>query len=1179
MKRIGFRVVASMSLVFFLLTPLPLAAQPVGIWTSPEELLGKPTSGPAWDAVLSGARQNVSHPDLADQDDHTGVYVLAKAIVYTRAPDQFSSYRNEAIASIETLVAKGHPGGRTLAWGRNIGAYVMAADLLGYRSTAFDTYLRHLVTDWKGTQLNRNLHEMFEYMPNNWGTLASGSVIAIYRYLGDAMNLDRVHAHWVRLLGGPTPDVSMSWGSDMSWHADENHPLMINPAGATKNCPGSAGDSLWLGDGRVLIDGLLTAEMRRGGSCKAEPAKTGYAWEGLQGIIVAARAFERAGKPAWKVADSAIYRAAFMLQETLAWKATSNNDGWLLIFLDDAYGTSWAESLNNKYGAGRGAGWGYVLGGGDGGGSDNQAPSVNAGSGRSIEEGETLALNGSVSDDGLPDPPGGLTVRWTRLSGPGTVSFANPASASTTVTFSEPGVYQLQLEADDAEFLSTDVLTVTVQEKSNPTPPASPSGLVAIPLSASEVELRWTDESANEEAFHVEREVQGSFVEIATTDANRSTLLDTNLQPAREYRYRVRASNSTGFSNYSNEAVATTGSSQGTVKSVTPVADTYVKKDDASPHGNEARVLVKGQSFVKRTGYIKFDTSHVTGEISSAKLRLHVASHISWPDPSVIELRELVDSSWDESMNWFNRVPEQAMGAVLDTLSVPIGATTWDIDVTSYATGRRGAGANVISFAFTSTVETNGGLWIQSRETSTPPELVLINSDIIPPSNQPPTASISVDVNAGESPLTVRFDGNASSDVDGRIEQYRWDFGDGTNAEGATAEHVYTITGSYSATLTVTDNEGATGSASVTIRVSSPGDTRLGHTYPLTVVWTWGGPVPEWYAKFDLVVTRETDGELVRRVKSINPDVLWVPQLFDWNAGTEDAERGSMREHHYLHDSNGNRISLYGLDGVWNANLTDVAQPGGERYVDFAPRFMADKISNPTGDPPSEIDGVSTDGIYRQFHYWYDGDYRRMWPDVDLDGNGVNDRVEYGEAWVLNHHVAGVDHLISTLRQQMGDDKIVVLNTGSSEFFGGKNVNGFLFENSSAHFGSWLYNKRLFEQFEQDLRQPIVHMNNWVPEGRDPGRPSLSKNYYTFMRFSLARSMLFGTYFEYESLETGEQYFIKYYDEMDLDVGYPKGPMQQVKSTGPEGEGIWGPLLRRRRCDRQCLFPRPSRHR
>ena len=98
----------------------------VGIWTSPEELLGKPTSGPAWDAVLGGAGRSVSNPDLVNQDDHTGVYVLAKAIVYTRAPSQFGSYRNEAIASIETLVAKGHPGGRTLAWGRNIGAYVIA---------------------------------------------------------------------------------------------------------------------------------------------------------------------------------------------------------------------------------------------------------------------------------------------------------------------------------------------------------------------------------------------------------------------------------------------------------------------------------------------------------------------------------------------------------------------------------------------------------------------------------------------------------------------------------------------------------------------------------------------------------------------------------------------------------------------------------------------------------------------------------------------------------------------------------------------------------------------------------------------------------------------------------------------------------------------------------------------
>ena len=140
-------------------------AQNIGIWSSVSELGNKSTSGPEWGAVLDGAKENTSSPSLSNQDDHTGVHVLAKAIVYVKTGDE--KYKNEAIQSIEKLVANGRPSGRTLAWGRNICGYVAAADLLNYHNSAFKDYCRHLVTDWQGSQLNRNLREMVEYKPSN----------------------------------------------------------------------------------------------------------------------------------------------------------------------------------------------------------------------------------------------------------------------------------------------------------------------------------------------------------------------------------------------------------------------------------------------------------------------------------------------------------------------------------------------------------------------------------------------------------------------------------------------------------------------------------------------------------------------------------------------------------------------------------------------------------------------------------------------------------------------------------------------------------------------------------------------------------------------------------------------------------------------------------------------------
>jgi hypothetical protein len=66
----------------------------------------------------------------------------------------------------------------------------------------------------------------------------------------------------------------------------------------------------------------------------------------------------------------------------------------------------------------------------------------------------------------------------------------------------------------------------------------------------------------------------------------------------------------------------------------------------------------------------------------------------------------------------------------------------------------------------------------------------------------------------------VAFDGSASSDPDGSIASYRWDFGDGAQAQGARASHAYASAGAFVARLTVTDNAGATASATLTISVA-----------------------------------------------------------------------------------------------------------------------------------------------------------------------------------------------------------------------------------------------------------------------------------------------------------------------------------------------------------------------
>jgi len=97
--------------------------------------------------------------------------------------------------------------------------------------------------------------------------------------------------------------------------------------------------------------------------------------------------------------------------------------------------------------------------------------------------------------------------------------------------------------------------------------------------------------------------------------------------------------------------------------------------------------------------------------------------------------------------------------------------------------------------------------------------------------NQPPTARLSASPSSGTAPLAVQLSAAASSDADGSIVSYRFEFGDGATAgpqASATANHTY-ATGHWTARVTVTDNGGATASAFASVAVSSPPSNLVGN--------------------------------------------------------------------------------------------------------------------------------------------------------------------------------------------------------------------------------------------------------------------------------------------------------------------------------------------------------------
>jgi PKD repeat protein/uncharacterized protein YgiM (DUF1202 family) len=116
------------------------------------------------------------------------------------------------------------------------------------------------------------------------------------------------------------------------------------------------------------------------------------------------------------------------------------------------------------------------------------------------------------------------------------------------------------------------------------------------------------------------------------------------------------------------------------------------------------------------------------------------------------------------------------------------------------------------SYQVTLTVTDNGGL----SDSAT----LAVQIDE-PAVNQPPTAVIEGPSHGlvGE---TLAFRGSGSSDSDGSIVKYEWDFGDGATEDKAKVAHVYTQAGSYQVTLTVTDDGGLSDSATLAVQIEEP---------------------------------------------------------------------------------------------------------------------------------------------------------------------------------------------------------------------------------------------------------------------------------------------------------------------------------------------------------------------
>ena len=149
-------------------------------------------------------------------------------------------------------------------------------------------------------------------------------------------------------------------------------------------------------------------------------------------------------------------------------------------------------------------------------------------------------LDGTVTDDGP------VQTTWSKVSGPGTVTFANPALVDTTAAFSQPGSYTLRLTGNDGTLNASDDVVVTVGDTATP-PPVAPHVSGALTKSTLAVGERTrlkggVSPAAAGQPVLLQRRKGGNWVTVATKvlTAGSSAAYSFSIDPGASGRYRYR---------------------------------------------------------------------------------------------------------------------------------------------------------------------------------------------------------------------------------------------------------------------------------------------------------------------------------------------------------------------------------------------------------------------------------------------------------------------------------------------------------------------------------------------------------------------------------------------------------------------------------------------------------------
>ena len=234
--------------------------------------------------------------------------------------------------------------------------------------------------------------------------------------------------------------------------------------------------------------------------------------------------------------------------------------------------------------------------------------------------------------------------------------------------------------------------------------------------------------------------------------------------------------------------------------------------------------------------------------------------------------------------------------------------------------------------------------------------------------NLPPSASFAFSPLSPEPGAEVHFDASASSDPDGIIDAYLWDFGDGTTAGGASVDHAFATAGTYDVALEVTDDRSATRTATWRILVASGSieSTAVARFTPTMVTLEAGSNV-----RFDASSSTSSEDPITE---------YW------WDFGEGTTGRGDLVEHRYE------------TLGTYRVTLLVITSSGAKAQSTGTVSVIEKQDTPSTGESFSRLYHWTYGGQSRQLavsipsdlYSWAVAQSRDTWPYRDYDEYVLN---------------------------------------------------------------------------------------------------------------------------------------------------------------------------------------------